>query len=79
MYVHEPARQVDDGAPFLSLYVLSVSVMQAGNWRKGISATLVACMAETSRVRVPGRGSISPVATFKQKARTSYTSLHNTY
>ena len=29
-HVHEPASQVDDGAPFLSLYVLSVGGMQAG-------------------------------------------------
>ena len=54
---------VDDGALFLSLYVLSVSVMQAGvactsyrksyriygNWRQRAVDTFVACLSKTLR------------------------------
>ena len=44
VHVHEPASQVEDGVPFLSLYVVSKCRL---------------------RVQAPGRGSFSPVATFK--------------
>ena len=59
MHVHEPMSQVEDGAPFLSLHVVSKCYASWCNlyrrifmaiWSWRIAATLVACVGEL-RVR----------------------------
>ena len=56
---------MDDGALFLSLYVVSVSVNQAGVTCTSFFLLTTQLEGGNWRKRVPGCGSFSPVATFK--------------